>query len=84
MGSKRMKRTKRRTGAMLQAVGVAVMLAGLVYGVTVYPLSPTAVADSSAIMMIAALTMGLFLLGFTILIAGAWMARIADARFGSV
>jgi hypothetical protein len=84
MGRTRTDKGRRKTGAALQAVGMLVMMVGLVYGVMINPMTPAAAANASMVMTIAALAVGMFILGFTILLAGAWMARVADARFGSV
>jgi hypothetical protein len=83
MGKTRKQKTRRKMGAALQAVGMLVMLAGLAYGVAINPVSASGgTLQASIVEMIAILTIGVFLLGFTIVLAGAWMARIADARFG--
>ena len=84
MGMTRKKKSRRKMGAALQAVGMLVMLAGLAYGVAMNPVSTSGgTLRASIVEMIAIMTIGVFLFGFTIVLAGAWMARIADARFGT-
>jgi len=84
MGRPMRKKARRKMGAALQAVGMLVMLAGLAYGVAINPMSASGGAlQASIVEMIAIMTIGVFLFGFTIVLAGAWMARIADARFGT-
>lgn len=84
MGSGKKNKARRKMGAALQAAGMLVMVAGLFYGIAINPISAPASANASAVILIAGLTIGLFLIGFVIVIAGAWMARAADARFGTV